>query len=94
MWLRPPEPTVPGGRAGRGGLGFAYLAAAARVTAAGDPARAVLALGRCRSRRIRGRRNMTVSAGKVTGAVADVKREQTSSPAPRLPAAVRVLPPG
>src|SRR5262245_16706795 len=38
VWLRPPEPTVPGGRAGRGGLGFADLAAAARVTAAGVPA--------------------------------------------------------
>ena len=38
VWLRPPEPTVPGGRAGRGGLGLAHPAAAARVTAAGDPA--------------------------------------------------------
>src|SRR5215467_12912310 len=90
VWLRPPEPTVPGGRAGRGGLGFAHLAAAARVTAAGDPARE-----RYRARAVPERRtgaeSMRVSPVRRRGPLPTSSDGQLP-PTPMPSAVTRVLP--
>ena len=57
---------MPGGRAGKGGLGFAYLAAAARVTAGTDiEAAEDVALALDRARKVAGPGGLVVVTGSI-----------------------------